>query len=111
MLSIGHSPNTHDGQALAYLFHQSPYVFPIVGVQRIAHVRAMNDALAINLTEEDISAIHEAAPFNPLFPMNFLYPYKDGKGYSLQLTAADNVQYQMAAWINVPGKPPVSQEW
>ena len=71
----------------------------------------MNDALTVSLTKEDINAIHESAPFNPLFPMTFLFPYKDGKGYNLQLTAADNVQYQMAAWIDVPGKPPVSQQW
>ena len=70
----------------------------------------MNEALTVNLTKEDINAIQEAKPFNPLFPMNFLFPYKNGKGYSLQLTAADNVQYQMAAWIDVPGKPSVSQQ-
>ncbi|KAH6646716.1 NADP-dependent oxidoreductase domain-containing protein [Truncatella angustata] len=92
--------------ALAYLFHQSTYVFPIVGVQTTAHVRAMEEALAVKLSQDEIRRIQEATHFNPLFPMNFLYPNQEGKGYSLQLTAADNVQYQMSAWIDVPGRPP-----
>ncbi|KAH8889169.1 Aldo/keto reductase [Thozetella sp. PMI_491] len=96
--------------ALAYLFHQSTYVFPIVGVQTTSHVKAMVDALTVKLSEQEIKAIQEAAPFNPLFPMNFLYPCKDGNGYNLQLTAKDHVQYRMAAWIDTPGKPPVSPD-
>jgi hypothetical protein len=92
-------------QALAYLFKQSPYVCPIVGVQTVAHVEAMPEALHVQLSDEDIDAIHGAAPFDPLFPMNFLFNFMGGQDYSLRLTAAHNQQYQMAAWIDAPPKP------
>lgn len=95
-------------QALAYLLHQSTYVFPIVGVQTVEHVKAMPDALRVKLSKDDIRAIHEAAPFNPLFPMKFLFNFKGDQGYSLSLTAANNQQYQMAAWIDAPPKSSVS---
>lgn len=91
--------------ALAYLFQQSPFVFPIVGVNTVAHVKAMPDALRIKLTKDEITAIRTAAPFNPLFPMNFLYCFRGDQDYSLDLTAQQNQQYQMAAWIDAPPKP------
>ncbi|KAJ9497553.1 hypothetical protein H2202_006977 [Exophiala xenobiotica] len=95
--------------ALAYLFHQSAYVFPIVGVQTVEHVHAMPDALRVRLSKEDIAAIHAAKPFDPLFPMNFLFNYRQDQPYTLDLTAANNEQYQMGAWIDAPPKQPVSQ--
>ena len=94
-------------QALAYLFRQSTYVFPIVGVQTPEHVRAMPDALRVSLTDEEVAKIQDAAPFNPLFPNNFLFPYKDGKGYGTRLRTSDVVQWNMAAWIDVPLRPQV----
>ncbi len=36
-----HSLADNVNKALAYLFHQSPYVFPVVGVQSVEHVKAM----------------------------------------------------------------------
>ncbi|KAF4954320.1 hypothetical protein FGADI_5343 [Fusarium gaditjirri] len=57
--------------ALAYLFHQSTYVFPIVGVNTVEHIKAMPEALKIKLTKEHIDEIHEASPYNPGYPMNF----------------------------------------
>lgn len=94
-------------QALAYLFHQSTYVFPIVGVQTPEHVRAMPDALRVSLSEAEIAKIHDAAPFNPLFPNNFFFPYKDGKGYKTGLRTSDVVQYKMAAWVDAPPRQQV----
>lgn len=91
-------------QALAYLFAQSTYVFPIVGVQTVEHVKAMPDALRITLTPEEIAKIQDAAPFDPLFPMSFLYNYDGKQRYTTKLTPAHNKQYQMAAWINAPPK-------
>ena len=96
-------------QALAYLFHQSTYVFPIVGVQTVEHVKAMPEALRINLSKDEIEAIQSAVPFNPLFPVNFLFNFRNDQNYNLSLTAANNQQYQMAAWINAPPKQPVSR--
>ncbi|KAL4968930.1 NADP-dependent oxidoreductase domain-containing protein [Aspergillus stella-maris] len=90
--------------ALAYLYHQSTYVVPIVGVQTTDHVKVMNDAITVKLSTEDIRSIQDAAPFNPLFPMNFLFDTKGDKGYSTKLTLADHVQYKMGAWIDAPAK-------
>jgi aryl-alcohol dehydrogenase-like predicted oxidoreductase len=89
--------------ALAYLFHQSTHVFPIVGVQTVEHVNAMVPALGIALSKEEIDEIHRAAPFNPMFPQNFIF---GGQLYSTRLTAADQANYQMAAWIDAPPKNP-----
>ncbi|KAL3481001.1 NADP-dependent oxidoreductase domain-containing protein [Aspergillus californicus] len=90
--------------ALAYLYHQSTYVIPIVGVQTTDHVKSMNDAITVQLSADEIRSIQEAAPFNPLFPMNFLFDCKDGKGYSTRLTPGDLVHYNMAASIDAPAK-------
>ncbi|KAF2683466.1 hypothetical protein K458DRAFT_405002 [Lentithecium fluviatile CBS 122367] len=71
--------------ALAYLFHQSTYVFPIVGIQTIEHVTSLPTATHIELSKEDIAGTHGAAPFNPLFPNILLF----GQGYKTKLTATD----------------------
>ncbi|KAL4802097.1 NADP-dependent oxidoreductase domain-containing protein [Aspergillus unguis] len=99
--------STVQAVALAYLFYQSTYVIPIVGVQTTDHVRAMNDAITLKLSSEEIRSIQDAAPFNPLFPMSFLFGKNNGKGYSTRLTTADHVQYRMGAWINAPPKQSV----
>ncbi|VUC30965.1 unnamed protein product, partial [Clonostachys rosea] len=96
--------------ALAYLLHQTPYMVPIVGVNSAEHVKAMPDALGVVLSASDVDAIHEASPFDPGFPMKFLYNYKGGQQYNLQLTAANNQHYQMGAWIDTPPKPLVSSD-
>ncbi|KAM6511117.1 hypothetical protein FALCPG4_016119 [Fusarium falciforme] len=90
--------------ALSYLFHQSTYVFPIVGVNTVAHVNAMSDALRVELSREDIDAIHEAAPYDPGFPMSFYFSWTKPQKYDLSLTAANHNQIQMGAWIDVPPK-------
>ncbi|KIW01728.1 uncharacterized protein PV09_06905 [Verruconis gallopava] len=91
--------------ALAYLFHQSTYVFPIVGVQTVEHVKSMPEALRLKLSDEEIEEIQNAVPFNPLFPVNFLFNFRGTQKYNTKLTAAHNQQYQMAAWIDAPPKP------
>jgi len=99
--------NEHVQQALAYLYSQTPYVVPIVGVQTVAHVNSMLDHLKIRLSCEDIRQIHDTNPLTPLFPMNFLFNYRRDQPYHLGLTAKDNQQYQMAAVIDSPRK----QQW
>lgn len=91
-------------QALAYLFHQSTHVFPLVGVQTVEQVKLLLGALSVKLSSEEVEEIHDAAPFNPLFPNNFLFECK----YNTRLTVADQVHYQMATWIDAPPKQPVS---
>jgi hypothetical protein len=80
----------------------------MVGVQTVAHVKAMPAAIQSTLSRADIERIYAANPLNPLFPMKFLYTYKGGQEYHLGLTAKHNQQYQMAAWINAPPKQGVS---
>lgn len=92
---------------LYVLFHHSTYVFPIFGVQTVEHVKAIPGALRIKLSKDDIGEIHDAAPFNPLFPNSFLFGEKTR--YSTKLTAEDVVQYKMAAWIDAPPKAGVSR--
>ncbi|KAJ3534350.1 hypothetical protein NM208_g7573 [Fusarium decemcellulare] len=94
--------------ALAYLFHQSTYVFPIAGVNTVAHVKSMPDALRVQLSKQDIDAIHEASPYDPGFPMSFLYSWTKPQKYDLSLTAANHQQIQMAAWVDAPPKALVS---
>jgi hypothetical protein len=68
----------------------------------------MPDALRIKLSKEDIDAIQGAIPFDPLFPMNFLFNFKGTQEYNLGLTASHNQQYQMSAWFDTPPKQAVS---
>lgn len=91
--------------SLAYLFAQSTYVFPIVGVQTTEHVKAMSDALRMSLSEEEVEKIQGAKNFNPIFPTNYMFTGFGGpQKYSTKLTAADTTQYQMWAWIDAPKK-------
>ena len=46
-------------KALAYVFQKVPYVFPIVGGRKIEYFLGSIDALAIQLTEEEIQEIDE----------------------------------------------------
>ncbi|TQN65467.1 putative sterigmatocystin biosynthesis dehydrogenase stcV, partial [Colletotrichum shisoi] len=83
----------------------SIYVFPIAGVNNVAHVEAMPDAVGVELSKEDVDLIHEASPFDPGFPMDFLFSRYKAQKYDLSLTAADNQQYRLSAWIDAPPKP------
>lgn len=91
--------------ALAYLFHQSTYVFPIVGVQSVEHVHAIPGAVEVKLSEEEIRELHAAANFNPLFPHTFLF---DKDPYSTKLTFAHQTHFQMTTWLDAPSKDDVS---
>lgn len=74
------------GIAMAYVMHKSPYVFPIVGGRKIEHLKGNIEALAVELSEEDIDAIESATAFDVGFPMNMIFggygskPYKSGGG-------------------------------
>lgn len=58
--------------AMAYVMHKAPYVFPIVGGRKLEHLKANVEALAVELSDEDIEEIEDAAPFDPGFPYNML---------------------------------------
>jgi aryl-alcohol dehydrogenase-like predicted oxidoreductase len=58
--------------ALVYVMQKAPYVFPLVGGRKVEHIKGNVDALAVDLTEEDVARIDEAYNFNPGFPHTFL---------------------------------------
>lgn len=68
----------------------------------------MADALRLKLSKDEIRSIQAAGTFSPLFPVNFLYNFRGDQNYDLSLTAANNEQYQMSAWIDAPPKQAVS---
>ncbi|KAF3359569.1 Norsolorinic acid reductase B like protein [Verticillium longisporum] len=59
--------------ALAYVMHKTPYVFPIIGGRTIDHLKSNIEALALDLTDDDIREIDDAVPFDIGFPHNFLW--------------------------------------
>ena len=58
--------------ALAYVFHKTPYVFPIVGGRKLDHIKGNIAALKMSLTEGDIKQIDSAYDFDYGFPHTFL---------------------------------------
>lgn len=59
--------------ALAYVMAKTSYVFPLIGCRTLEHLKGNIEALSLNLSEEDVKEIDEAAPFTPRFPSSFLY--------------------------------------
>lgn len=57
--------------ALAYLFHKTTYVFPIVGSTKADHLASNIEALGIELSAEEIEEIDSAYPFDHGFPHTF----------------------------------------
>lgn len=65
--------------ALAYVFHKTPYVFPMVGGRKIEQLKSNIEALSIHLTREEIDEIDMATgkPFDLGWPYNtFSLPKK-----------------------------------
>jgi hypothetical protein len=83
----------------------------MVGARTVEHVKAFEDSLKINMSQEELDFIDAAIPFNPLFPMTFLYTFGGDREYSVALTPADNFQYRMAAFIDSPANQPVSNSY
>ncbi|TFL03024.1 aryl-alcohol dehydrogenase [Pterulicium gracile] len=51
--------------AVAYVMHEAPYVFPIIGGRKVEHLLANLDALKISLTPEHIKRIESVGSFQP----------------------------------------------
>ncbi|GAA5873967.1 hypothetical protein JCM8547_001590 [Rhodosporidiobolus lusitaniae] len=58
--------------ALAYVLQKAPYVFPILGARKVEHLEGNIPALEVILTDEEISAIEGAYPFEHGFVADFL---------------------------------------
>jgi len=58
--------------ALAYVMQKAPYVFPLVGVRKLDHIKGNIEALKVDLSEEDVAKIDGAYDFDHGFPHTFL---------------------------------------
>lgn len=74
--------------ALAYVRAKYPFVYPIVGGRNTKHLQGNIEALAIELSSEELEQIDSAVPFDVGFPMNFLFEFGGGK-YNTNQTSAD----------------------
>lgn len=74
--------------ALAYLFHKTTHVFPIVGSTKADHLASNIEALGIEMSDEEIKEIDKAYVFDPGFPHTFLSGAQFG-GEQAELTQAD----------------------
>jgi diketogulonate reductase-like aldo/keto reductase len=74
--------------ALAYVRAKYPYVYPIVGGRKIEHLKGNIEALAIELSDEEVDEIDDAVDFDIGFPMNFLYGF-GGKKVRSNMTSSD----------------------
>ncbi|KAL8800555.1 MAG: hypothetical protein Q9182_005110 [Xanthomendoza sp. 2 TL-2023] len=74
--------------ALRYVMHKSPYVFPICGGRKIEHLQGNIEALAVDLTDEEVDEIDAALPFDVGFPMNMLFEMGGGK-YNSRMGPSD----------------------
>ncbi|KAF2032454.1 Aldo/keto reductase [Setomelanomma holmii] len=74
--------------ALAYIRAKYPYVYPIVGGRKIEHLKGNIEALAIELSDEEVDEIDSAVPFDVGFPMNMLFEFTGAK-YRHTMTSGD----------------------
>lgn len=95
-----HKATLH-GVALAYVMHKTPNVFPIVGQRKVEHLKANVEALSILLTPEDLKEIDSAVPFDPGFPMTFIFADKFDVTNN---TASDVRLTSIAAHVDQPPK-------
>jgi hypothetical protein len=77
-------------QALAYILHKAPYVYPIVGGRTIEHLKGNIEALTLELSDEEINDIESTVPFDVGFPMNMIFGLHDPDfKYSSRMTSKD----------------------
>ena len=89
--------------ALAYVLHKAPYVFPIVGGRKIEHLKTNIDALSIELSDEEIDEVDNAAPFEIGFPMSLIFEYGGGK-YNTRMGTGDIFLLKSAVCLDNVGK-------
>lgn len=74
--------------AIAYVMNKAPFVFPVVGGRKVENLQANVDALAVELSTEELDEIDDSAPFDIGFPMNFLFETPKQK-YRTRMDARD----------------------
>jgi len=90
--------------ALSYVMHKAPYVFPIIGGRNIKHLQGNIDALALELSPEDIESIENAAEFDVGFPMTMLFEFGGKQKWNSSLGYKDMFLLQAAGWLDQPTK-------
>ncbi|KAI9733108.1 MAG: hypothetical protein M1834_003655 [Cirrosporium novae-zelandiae] len=91
--------------ALAYIMHKFPYVYPIVGGRKVEHLKSNIEALRLELSDEEIDEIEDAAPFDVGFPMNMLFGLHDPNAkYRSRMTSADINLLKFAFHLDAPEK-------
>lgn len=87
--SIAKKKNTQiTSIALAYIRSKYPYVYPIIGGRKLEHLKGNIEALAIDLSDEEVDEIESAAEFDVGFPMNFLFGWGGAK-VSTEMSSKD----------------------
>jgi hypothetical protein len=87
--------------ALAYVRAKYPYVYPIVGGRKIEHLKGNIEALAIDLSEEEVDEIDGAVSFDIGFPMNFLFEFGGGT-YKTTNTSSNVALLNFAGNLETP---------
>lgn len=88
--------------------HKYPYVYPIIGGRKVEHLKGNIEALGLQLTNEDIDEIEDAARFDIGFPMNMLFGMHDPDfKYRSRMTSSDINLVAMAGPVELPGKPSI----
>lgn len=90
--------------AMAYVMHKSPYVFPVVGGRKIEHLKGNIEGLSVELTDEEIDEIENAAPFQVGFPMSMLFEFS-GKKFSTRMGFNDIGLVKPAGHFDAVPKP------
>ncbi|KAL8789723.1 MAG: hypothetical protein Q9213_000973 [Squamulea squamosa] len=89
--------------ALRYVMHKSPNVFPICGGRKIEHLKGNIEALAIELTDEEVDEIDAALPFDVGFPMNMLFEM-GGEKYNTRMSPKDILLVQATGNVDTVQK-------
>ena len=71
---------------------KAPYVFPIIGGRKIEHLQANIEALSIDLNDEDIREIEQAAP------MDLGYPHRISSGQPDKHVGPSNPTALLQMW-------------
>ncbi|KAK2837027.1 hypothetical protein FQN49_006481 [Arthroderma sp. PD_2] len=60
--------------AIAYAMQKSPYLFPVLGGNKVEYLKANIEALGLELTPDDVSEIDKGYDFDFGFPHSFIGP-------------------------------------
>ncbi len=93
--------------ALAYVMHKVPYVFPVIGGRKVEQLKSNIDALAVELTREEIHEIEDAEKWDPGFPLNFAFETPQNR-YRNDMTARHIWQLSCNTRLETVSKPRVS---